>query len=63
MANMKPPDGEAVILIGVGSVSICVLSVEVIDERSRVCIPLLEKRMKIITMRPRETNPPVTVVN
>ncbi len=49
-------------MIGLGSVSIRVLTDEVMMDRSSVCIPLLEKRMRMMMMSPREMKPPVAVL-
>lgn len=62
IANMKPPFGEVTTDRGEGSISTCVLTEELMLVLLSVCIPLLEKRMRMITIRPSETKPPVAVV-
>ena len=59
---MNPAFGEVTTWRGNGFVSTFELTEEVMMERSKICIPLFEKRIKIMMMRPSEKKPPVAVV-
>ena len=62
IANMNPPLGEVTTDKGEGSVSTCELTEELMFVLLIVSNPLLEKRMRTMTIKPSDTKPPVAVV-